>query len=76
MPTELKLAALAVSVLGLLTALELATLTSKQLKITPLRTPHHFSASLGFVPAIIHRQAPQLSLLLGQKIASQIVDQT
>ena len=75
-PAELKLAALAVSILGLLTALELATLTSKQFKVTPLRTPHHFSTSLGFVPAIIHRQIPQLSLLLGQKIASQIVDQT
>ncbi|NP_007819.1 NADH dehydrogenase subunit 5 (mitochondrion) [Gadus morhua] len=76
MPAELKLAALAVSILGLLTALELATLTSKQFKVTPLRTPHHFSTSLGFVPAIIHRQIPQLSLLLGQKIASQMVDQT
>nr|QWE36952.1 NADH dehydrogenase subunit 5 [Lota lota] len=76
MPTELKLAALAVSILGLLIALELATLTTKQLKVAPLQVSHHFSNSLGFIPAIIHRQAPQLSLILGQKIASQMVDQT
>nr|WMN13793.1 NADH dehydrogenase subunit 5 [Merluccius bilinearis] len=76
MPSELKLAALTVSILGLIIALELATMTSKQLKITPLRTPHHFSTSLGFVPAVIHRQAPKIGLLLGQKIANQMVDQT
>ena len=76
MPTELKLAALAVSILGLLTALELASLTSKQLKMLPQRAPHHFSTSLGFIPTITHRRIPQLALLLGQKIASQIVDQT
>nr|BBA30544.1 NADH dehydrogenase subunit 5 [Gadiculus argenteus thori] len=76
MTTELKLAALTVSVLGLLIALELATLTSTQFKTLPAQAPHHFSASLGFIPVTLHRQIPQLSLLLGQKIASQMVDQT
>nr|YP_659535.1 NADH dehydrogenase subunit 5 [Bathygadus antrodes]BAE96368.1 NADH dehydrogenase subunit 5 [Bathygadus antrodes] len=75
MPSELKLAALAVSILGLLFALEVVTLTSKQLKIQPLKYPHHFSNSLGFIPIIIHRFSPKMSLLLGQGIASQLVDQ-
>nr|YP_009632714.1 NADH dehydrogenase subunit 5 [Lepomis gulosus]QBY36163.1 NADH dehydrogenase subunit 5 [Lepomis gulosus]QBY36176.1 NADH dehydrogenase subunit 5 [Lepomis gulosus] len=76
MPPLLKLAALLVTVSGLLIALELATLTNKQHKPTPHLTPHHFSNMLGFFPAIIHRLTPKLNLLLGQSIASQMVDQT
>nr|YP_009633304.1 NADH dehydrogenase subunit 5 [Hemiramphus limbatus]QBS54650.1 NADH dehydrogenase subunit 5 [Hemiramphus limbatus] len=76
MPLPLKLAALTVTILGLLTALELATMTSKQFKPSPLLPPHHFSNMLGFFPAIIHRLAPKLSLVLGQAIAAQTVDQT
>nr|YP_010389680.1 NADH dehydrogenase subunit 5 [Upeneus sulphureus]UPT34454.1 NADH dehydrogenase subunit 5 [Upeneus sulphureus] len=76
MPALLKLAALAVTILGLLTALELASLTNKQFKVTPSLVPHHFSNMLGFFPAIVHRLAPKLNLLLGQAVASQMVDQT
>nr|WNH17249.1 NADH dehydrogenase subunit 5 [Ocyurus chrysurus] len=76
MPPLLKLAALTVTILGLLLALELASLTSKQFKPTPLLVPHHFSNMLGFFPAIIHRFTPKLNLVLGQAIASQMVDQT
>nr|WNH17847.1 NADH dehydrogenase subunit 5 [Zebrasoma velifer] len=76
MPPLLKLAALTVSILGLLIALELASLTSKQFKPTPQTTTHHFSNMLGFFPAIIHRLTPKLNLSLGQTIASQMVDQT
>nr|WNH21527.1 NADH dehydrogenase subunit 5 [Labrisomus nuchipinnis] len=76
MPIFLKLAALAVTILGLLTALELASLTSKQFKPLPSRLPHHFSNMLGFFPAIIHRFSPKLSLFLGQAIAAQAIDQT
>lgn len=72
----LKLAALIVSIIGLLLALELASLTNKQFKPTPHLTIHHFSNILGFFPIIIHRLMPKLSLVLGQTIASQIVDQT
>nr|YP_009484689.1 NADH dehydrogenase subunit 5 [Cheilinus fasciatus]ARN59056.1 NADH dehydrogenase subunit 5 [Cheilinus fasciatus] len=72
----LKLAALAVTAIGLLTAYELASLTSKQFKPTPYFTPHHFSNMLGFFPAIIHRLVPKLNLLLGQSVASQMIDQT
>nr|BBM34757.1 NADH dehydrogenase subunit 5 [Scorpaenopsis ramaraoi] len=76
MPLLIKMAALTVTIMGLLIALELASLTSKQLKATPNLSPHHFSNMLGFFPAIIHRTMPKLNLVLGQKLASQLVDQT
>nr|WNH19355.1 NADH dehydrogenase subunit 5 [Neoepinnula americana] len=76
MPPLLKLAALTITVLGLIMALELASLTNKQLKTTPMLIPHHFSNMLGFFPLIIHRFTPKLNLMLGQSIASQMVDQT
>uniref|UniRef100_UPI0030021059 NADH dehydrogenase subunit 5 n=1 Tax=Etelis coruscans TaxID=1003729 RepID=UPI0030021059 len=76
MPPLLKLAALTVTILGLLLALELASLTSKQFKPTPQLALHHFSNMLGFFPAVIHRFTPKLNLTLGQAIASQMVDQT
>nr|AQY15660.1 NADH dehydrogenase subunit 5 [Thymallus burejensis] len=76
MPLPLKLAALLVTILGLLIALELASLTNKQFKTTPNLVLHNFSNMLGFFPAIIHRLTPKLNLTLGQAIASQLVDQT
>nr|YP_010451186.1 NADH dehydrogenase subunit 5 [Acentronura tentaculata]UTV00967.1 NADH dehydrogenase subunit 5 [Acentronura tentaculata] len=76
MPMTLKLAALMVSVLGLLLALELANNSSKQLKSVPVQTPHMFSNMLGFYPAVLHRFTPNNTLLLGQKIASQMIDTT
>nr|AZL51391.1 NADH dehydrogenase subunit 5 [Hypomesus japonicus] len=76
MPPLLKLSALIVTIIGLLTALELASLTSKQFKVTPALTLHNFSNMLGFFPATIHRSLPYLNLSLGQAIASQMVDQT
>nr|WNH19082.1 NADH dehydrogenase subunit 5 [Gibberichthys pumilus] len=76
MPPLLKLAALIVTVLGLLTALELAFLTNKQHKPTPHLASHHFSNMLGFFPTIVHRMAPKLNLVLGQTMASQTIDQT
>nr|WIL09961.1 NADH dehydrogenase subunit 5 [Phycodurus eques] len=76
MPPLIKLAALIVTVMGLLLALELALLTSKQLFMTPKRSPHLFSNMLGFFPTIIHRLPPNFSLTLGQSIASQAIDLT
>nr|YP_009236459.1 NADH dehydrogenase subunit 5 [Uraspis secunda]AMH85757.1 NADH dehydrogenase subunit 5 [Uraspis secunda]WNH19459.1 NADH dehydrogenase subunit 5 [Uraspis helvola] len=76
MPPLLKLAALAVTILGVLIALELASLTNKQFSPTPTLPAHHFSNMLGFFPAIIHRFTPKLNLVLGQLVASQMVDQT
>ncbi|YP_002286785.1 NADH dehydrogenase subunit 5 (mitochondrion) [Xiphophorus maculatus] len=77
MPTPLKLAALIVTLLGLFTALELSTLSSKQFKqFKQTPTLHHFSNMLGFFPHIMHRLIPQTNLVLGQAIATQTIDQT
>nr|YP_002154475.1 NADH dehydrogenase subunit 5 [Paratilapia polleni]BAG69547.1 NADH dehydrogenase subunit 5 [Paratilapia polleni] len=76
MPPLLKMAALLVTVVGLLTALELASLTNKQFKSLPKLSPHHFSNMLGYFPTIIHRLPPKLNLLMGQTIATQMIDQT
>nr|WNH38529.1 NADH dehydrogenase subunit 5 [Coryphaenoides rudis] len=76
MPLGLKLAALTVTILGLLIALDLATLTTKQLKIIPMKPPHHFSNLLGFFPLLMHRLNSKAGLQLGQKIATQMIDQT
>nr|YP_008082657.1 NADH dehydrogenase subunit 5 [Epinephelus quoyans]AGL75445.1 NADH dehydrogenase subunit 5 [Epinephelus quoyans] len=76
MPPMLKLAALAVTILGLMIALELASLTSKQFKTTPHLPTFRFSNMLGFFPMIIHRFPPAMSLGMGQSIASQMIDQT
>nr|YP_009116521.1 NADH dehydrogenase subunit 5 [Lagocephalus suezensis]AJD83428.1 NADH dehydrogenase subunit 5 [Lagocephalus suezensis] len=76
MPLSLKLAALIVTVAGLLIALELASQTTKQAKITPNISAHHFSNLLGFFPTLIHRLPPMTGLSMGQALASQIVDQT
>nr|BBU25862.1 NADH dehydrogenase subunit 5 [Callanthias japonicus] len=76
MPPLLKLAALTVTIIGLLLALELASLTSKQIKTTPQLNLHHFSNMLGFFPMVTHRLAPKINLILGQAIATQTIDQT
>nr|YP_009175956.1 NADH dehydrogenase subunit 5 [Symphysodon aequifasciata]ALI16099.1 NADH dehydrogenase subunit 5 [Symphysodon aequifasciata] len=76
MPFLLKMAALIVTIIGLLLALELASLTTKQIKILPNLPLHHFSNMLGFFPAVMHRTTPKLNLLLGQTIATQMIDQT
>nr|YP_009116573.1 NADH dehydrogenase subunit 5 [Lobotes surinamensis]BAQ20848.1 NADH dehydrogenase subunit 5 [Lobotes surinamensis] len=76
MPPLLKLAALIVTIAGLILALELASLTSKQFKTSPNLPPHHFSNMLGFFPPITHRILPKMSLTLGQTIANQLIDQT
>nr|AKM98892.1 NADH dehydrogenase subunit 5 [Squaliobarbus curriculus] len=75
MPTTLKLAALMVTIVGLLVAMELTTMTNKQIKITPTIPLHHFSNMLGYFPAMIHRLPPKLNLTLGQSIATKL-DQT
>nr|YP_008593584.1 NADH dehydrogenase subunit 5 [Assurger anzac]BAN83552.1 NADH dehydrogenase subunit 5 [Assurger anzac] len=76
MPPLLKLAALSVTILGLVIALELASLTTKQFKHAPTLAPHHFSNMLGFFPATMHRLPPKIGLTLGQTIAGQLIDQT
>nr|YP_009312214.1 NADH dehydrogenase subunit 5 [Barbodes aurotaeniatus]AJQ17978.1 NADH dehydrogenase subunit 5 [Barbodes aurotaeniatus]BAV71611.1 NADH dehydrogenase subunit 5 [Barbodes aurotaeniatus] len=72
MPTFMKMAALLVTITGLLTAMELTNMTSKQVKITPTIKTHHFSNMLGFFPAVIHRLLPKLKLTMGQAAATQL----
>nr|WAW79765.1 NADH dehydrogenase subunit 5 [Gobiobotia pappenheimi] len=75
MPMALKMAALMVTIAGLLVALELTAMTNKQVKITPTIPLHNFSNMLGYFPAMIHRMPPKLNLTLGQMIATKL-DQT
>nr|QDE12574.1 NADH dehydrogenase subunit 5 [Paracheirodon axelrodi]BAO25525.1 NADH dehydrogenase subunit 5 [Paracheirodon axelrodi] len=75
MPLIYKLLALMVTIVGLLTAIELAMMTSKQLKISPHLSLHNFSNMLGFFPSTVHRLSPKLNLTLGQLIATQLLDQ-
>nr|YP_008145688.1 NADH dehydrogenase subunit 5 [Onychostoma barbatulum]AGO43947.1 NADH dehydrogenase subunit 5 [Onychostoma barbatulum] len=72
MPTTLKMAALIVTIMGLLTAMELTNMTSKQVKIIPTINTHHFSNMLGFFPMTVHRLIPKLKLTLGQSAATQL----
>nr|UDN39045.1 NADH dehydrogenase subunit 5 [Hyphessobrycon pulchripinnis]UEV65420.1 NADH dehydrogenase subunit 5 [Hyphessobrycon pulchripinnis] len=76
MPLTYKLMALSVTIVGLLTAMELAMLASKQHKIAPTPSPYNFSNMLGFFPPIIHRLMPKFNLTLGQLVATQLLDQT
>nr|YP_010700520.1 NADH dehydrogenase subunit 5 [Gobiobotia yuanjiangensis]WCI18507.1 NADH dehydrogenase subunit 5 [Gobiobotia yuanjiangensis] len=75
MSMTLKVAALVVTIIGLLVAMELAAMTNKQVKTTPMIPPHNFSNMLGYFPAMIHRMLPKLNLTLGQKTATKL-DQT
>nr|NP_740137.1 NADH dehydrogenase subunit 5 [Petroscirtes breviceps]BAC23758.1 NADH dehydrogenase subunit 5 [Petroscirtes breviceps] len=74
MPMVLKLSALLVTILGLLIALDLALFTNKQLSPIPKRTPYLFSNMFGFYPSLIHRLAPKITLILGQHVATQMID--
>nr|UAD89978.1 NADH dehydrogenase subunit 5 [Acheilognathus hypselonotus] len=75
MPLALKLAALTVTITGLLIAMELTAMTNKQVKVLPTVSAHHFSNMLGFFPSITHRLSPKLNLVLGQSVATKL-DQT
>nr|YP_009051436.1 NADH dehydrogenase subunit 5 [Glyptothorax sinensis]AIH00476.1 NADH dehydrogenase subunit 5 [Glyptothorax sinensis] len=67
MTPTLKLAALIVTILGVIIALALTNLTSKQIKTTPTLSTHNFSNMLGFFPHIIHRLIPKINLTLGKQ---------
>nr|YP_492591.2 NADH dehydrogenase subunit 5 [Hemibarbus longirostris]ABC56390.2 NADH dehydrogenase subunit 5 [Hemibarbus longirostris] len=75
MPTPLKMAALMVTIIGLLVAIELTSMTNKQVKILPTVPLHNFSNMLGYFPGVAHRLPPKLNLALGQSIATKL-DQT
>nr|YP_009184005.1 NADH dehydrogenase subunit 5 [Zacco acanthogenys]ALN96921.1 NADH dehydrogenase subunit 5 [Zacco acanthogenys] len=71
MPTSLKLAALMVTIAGLLVAMELTAMTNKQVKVIPTMPLHHFSNMLGYFPSMVHRLPPVLNLTLGQSVATK-----
>nr|BBG74419.1 NADH dehydrogenase subunit 5 [Trigonolampa miriceps] len=76
MPPILKLSALIVSILGLLIALELASLTNKQVGTPYGSKPHGFWTMLGYFPSVVHQLFPKLTFTLGQAISSQTIDHT
>nr|ARF05806.1 NADH dehydrogenase subunit 5 [Panaqolus sp. TEP-2017] len=67
MPFSLKLAALTVTIIGLIIAMTLSTATSMQIKITPILPLHNSSNMLGYFTSIVHRLAPKLNLTLGKQ---------
>nr|BAI53520.1 NADH dehydrogenase subunit 5 [Monognathus jesperseni] len=71
MPPIMKVTALLVTIMGLVIAMEISNLMSMS---QPSKT-HSFSNMLGFFPTIIHRSFPKVPLVLGQKVATQILDQ-
>nr|YP_010501465.1 NADH dehydrogenase subunit 5 [Rhinichthys falcatus]UXB57246.1 NADH dehydrogenase subunit 5 [Rhinichthys falcatus] len=75
MPATLKMAALIVTVIGLLVAMELAATANNPAKTTYKASAHHFSNMLGYFPALMHRLSPKASLILGQSAATKL-DQT
>nr|YP_010500945.1 NADH dehydrogenase subunit 5 [Oliotius oligolepis]ADP24375.1 NADH dehydrogenase subunit 5 [Oliotius oligolepis]UXB60622.1 NADH dehydrogenase subunit 5 [Oliotius oligolepis] len=71
MSTLMKTAALAVTIIGLLTAMELANM-AKQTKLPHPTKALLFSNLLGFFPPIAHRLLPKLKLMMGQTAATQL----
>nr|YP_007625208.1 NADH dehydrogenase subunit 5 [Pseudohynobius puxiongensis]ACK38325.1 NADH dehydrogenase subunit 5 [Pseudohynobius puxiongensis] len=71
MPMIMKLSAMLVSLLGLLMAIDIANITSKNVMKTNVFS---FLNSLAFFPTIIHRISPKASLLWGQNIATHVTD--
>nr|AEO20560.1 NADH dehydrogenase subunit 5 [Pan paniscus]ANP95622.1 NADH dehydrogenase subunit 5 [Pan paniscus] len=74
-PLYLKLTALSVTFLGLLTALDLNYLTNKLKMKSPPYT-FYFSNMLGFYPNIMHRSIPYLGLLTSQNLPLLLLDLT
>nr|YP_011031440.1 NADH dehydrogenase subunit 5 [Scartella cristata]WQT73462.1 NADH dehydrogenase subunit 5 [Scartella cristata] len=75
MPTLYKMAALIVTILGLIIAFQLSSQSSKQLNPTPENTTlYAFTSLLGYYAVLVHRLAPNSLLSLGQTIALQLSD--
>nr|QOD97207.1 NADH dehydrogenase subunit 5 [Antrostomus carolinensis] len=73
MPTVTKTAAIIVTILGIMLALELSNLTHTLTK--PKQNPHlNFSSTLGYFNPLAHRLSSTKLLNNGQKIASHLID--
>nr|YP_010161464.1 NADH dehydrogenase subunit 5 [Platanista gangetica]QRH19135.1 NADH dehydrogenase subunit 5 [Platanista gangetica]QRH19148.1 NADH dehydrogenase subunit 5 [Platanista gangetica]UYX58354.1 NADH dehydrogenase subunit 5 [Platanista gangetica]UYX58367.1 NADH dehydrogenase subunit 5 [Platanista gangetica] len=75
MPLYSKMAALAVTTLGFTIAFEIS-LNTQNLKFTYSSHPTKFSTLLGYFPTIMHRLPPHLNLVMSQKLATSLLDQT
>nr|YP_009754604.1 NADH dehydrogenase subunit 5 [Eidolon helvum]QIP52535.1 NADH dehydrogenase subunit 5 [Eidolon helvum] len=75
MPMYLKTTAMLVTLLGFTVALELS-LATQNLKFKTPSNHLKFSNLLGYFPTIIHRLQPLTNLMMGQKVASMLLDQT
>nr|AIZ02956.1 NADH dehydrogenase subunit 5 [Ateles paniscus] len=73
MPYYLKLAALVVTILGLLMAMELNYMTNNMKLSTPVK-PFYFSNMLGFYSITTHRSNPNSSLTASQNLTSTLLD--
>nr|AIN94959.1 NADH dehydrogenase subunit 5 [Ateles chamek]AIZ03414.1 NADH dehydrogenase subunit 5 [Ateles chamek]URH15609.1 NADH dehydrogenase subunit 5 [Ateles chamek]URH15882.1 NADH dehydrogenase subunit 5 [Ateles chamek] len=73
MPYYLKLAALGVTTLGLLMAMELNYMTNNMKLSTPVK-PFYFSNMLGFYSITTHRSNPHSSLTASQNLTSTLLD--
>nr|QIJ98985.1 NADH dehydrogenase subunit 5 [Ochotona sp. WJ-2016e] len=75
MPSYMKMAALTVTIMGFLLAMELNQLTLN-LKLNPRSKPFYFSNLLGFFPTTMHRLIPHASLLFSLNTATITLDMT
>nr|URH14491.1 NADH dehydrogenase subunit 5 [Cebus unicolor] len=73
MPFHLKLTALSVTILGLLMAMELNSLTNNMKLYTPVKI-YYFSNMLGFYSITTHRLNPHLNLTTSQNFTSTLLD--
>nr|YP_006460053.1 NADH dehydrogenase subunit 5 [Ithaginis cruentus]AEH05149.1 NADH dehydrogenase subunit 5 [Ithaginis cruentus] len=73
MPTITKTAAIIITILGAILALELSN--TMHTHILPKQNPiTNFSSSLGYFNSLTHRTNPTILLQSGQKIASHLID--
>nr|YP_004021572.1 NADH dehydrogenase subunit 5 [Leiopelma archeyi]ADG85500.1 NADH dehydrogenase subunit 5 [Leiopelma archeyi] len=72
MPVPIKLAALIVTLTGLLTAMGISNSTNKQMPGKPVT--HPFSNMLGFFTHVTHRLAPYTTLKVSQNISTHTLD--
>nr|QIJ99728.1 NADH dehydrogenase subunit 5 [Ochotona huangensis xunhuaensis] len=75
MPPYMKMAALTITIMGFLLAMELNQLTLN-LKLNPRSKSFYFSNLLGFFPATMHRLIPHASLLFSLNTATTTLDMT
>nr|QIJ99702.1 NADH dehydrogenase subunit 5 [Ochotona huangensis xunhuaensis] len=73
MPSYMKMAALTVTIMGFLLAMELNQLTLN-LKLNPRSKSFYFSNLLGFFPVTMHRLIPHASLLFSLNTATTTLD--